>query len=608
VLPSADTYVTPDKPTSNYGSETTVETDDSPVQRILMRFVVDQVGSNEVTSAKLKLYGKNSSDKGGDFYRLDDSLPPWTEGQVTWATAPGTVGDAIASLGPVSSSKWYEVDLRSLITGDGTYNIAVTTTSSDGAGYSSKEGSSSYRPQLVITYDVPAETEPPTATIDSPATGDTVLGTVSVQATAADNVAVKKVEFFVDGTLTATDTSSPFSFQWDTTKTTNGSRALAAKAYDTSGNVGESSAVVVTVDNPPDLTPPSAPTLSATAKGPNTVELSWTASSDDTGVAGYDLYRGGTLIHSTSSTTYTNTGLTADTAYEYFVKAHDAALNYSDASNTVTVTTPKVSSVSFSFGIAGDLGANSKTAYSLSKLDTSGVSFFAAIGDLDYGEVSSPAAWCSYIKSHLPTLGSSFPFELVAGTHEDETIKEHAACLPDRLNSKIGPNAIYGGEYYFDYPASNPLVRVIMISPKLSIMGSSYSYSKGSAHYNFVASALDDAAAKGIPWTVVGHHMTSPGSDITNLFVAKKVDLVVYGHSHGYGRGSQLTTCSSGTSFDCVSDSGSDGVYPKNAGTIFLKNGSFGQGSPNGFTKFTVSADRIDAQFVGKTTDVWSIQ
>jgi putative Ig domain-containing protein/calcineurin-like phosphoesterase family protein len=267
------------------------------------------------------------------------------------------------------------------------------------------------------------------------------------------------------------------------------------------------------------------------------------------------------------------------------------------------------------------MGSNASTGASLKKLDSSGVDFFMAVGDLKYGTeggITSPAMWCDYVKSRLPTLGPNFPFELVAGNHEDEIIQQFADCLPDRLNSKIGPNSIYSGEYYFDYPPSSPLVRVLMISPALKIMGApTYEYTKGKPHFNFVAGAIDDARAKGIPWTVVGMHIDGIHSpDLTNMLVEKKVDLIIQGHDHGYKRGKQLAlkpgTCPtvSYSDPDCVVDDGTDRVFSKGRGTITLVNGSFGEGSPNGFTKFNMSADRIDAEFVNSTssfTDTYSI-
>lgn len=89
-----------------------------------------------------------------------------------------------------------------------------------------------------------------------------------------------------------------------------------------------------------DTTAPTAPTgLTASATSSSQVNLSWTASTDNVGVTGYDVFRGGVLIGSSTTTAYNDTGLSASTAYSYTVKAKDAAANISAASNTATVTT-----------------------------------------------------------------------------------------------------------------------------------------------------------------------------------------------------------------------------------------------------------------------------
>ncbi len=89
-----------------------------------------------------------------------------------------------------------------------------------------------------------------------------------------------------------------------------------------------------------DSTPPTAPTnLAATVTTATSATLSWTASTDNVGVTGYDVYRGGTLVGTAAGTTYTDTGLSPSTAYTYTVKAFDAAGNVSQASNSVTATT-----------------------------------------------------------------------------------------------------------------------------------------------------------------------------------------------------------------------------------------------------------------------------
>ncbi|WP_276979287.1 reprolysin-like metallopeptidase [Flavobacterium filum] len=89
-----------------------------------------------------------------------------------------------------------------------------------------------------------------------------------------------------------------------------------------------------------DTTAPTAPTnLTAAGTTQTSTNLSWTASTDNVGVTGYDVYRDGSLLASVTGTTYTATGLTASTTYSFFVRAKDAAGNVSGNSNTVSVTT-----------------------------------------------------------------------------------------------------------------------------------------------------------------------------------------------------------------------------------------------------------------------------
>jgi beta-lactamase superfamily II metal-dependent hydrolase len=97
------------------------------------------------------------------------------------------------------------------------------------------------------------DTEAPLTAITAPGAGATVSGTVSVTASASDNVGVTSVEFYLDNVLQSTDTTSPYSWSWNTTTATNASHSLTSKAYDAASNVGTSSVVSVTVNN---TTPP----------------------------------------------------------------------------------------------------------------------------------------------------------------------------------------------------------------------------------------------------------------------------------------------------------------------------------------------------------------
>ena len=94
-----------------------------------------------------------------------------------------------------------------------------------------------------------------------------------------------------------------------------------------------------------DAQAPTTPSnLIASGTTSNSVTLNWTASADDTGVSGYNVYLNNALKTTVTSTTTTITGLTASTAFSFFVKAKDAAGNISGASNTVNVTTAAASS------------------------------------------------------------------------------------------------------------------------------------------------------------------------------------------------------------------------------------------------------------------------
>lgn len=99
----------------------------------------------------------------------------------------------------------------------------------------------------------------------------------------------------------------------------------------------------ITLDGPGGSVDTQAPTvpgsLTATGKTSTTASLSWTASTDNVGVNGYDVYQGGTKVATSGTTSATVSGLTPSTAYAFTVRARDAAGNTSAASNTVNVTT-----------------------------------------------------------------------------------------------------------------------------------------------------------------------------------------------------------------------------------------------------------------------------
>ncbi len=645
--PAADATIKAGSPSTNFGGTARLEIDNKPLKHSLMTFEVSGIGSRTVTQATLRLFCVNGSPFGGRFHRVPDTS--WGERSVTWQNAPAADATPIATLGPVAANTWYEVDVTPLVVADGTFSLRTTSTSGNDAIYASKEAGAATAPRLVVTLATPPDTTPPSAAITMPADGATVSGTTGVDVTGSDDVGVASVDLAIDDVVQQTVTTEPYTFAWDTSSTSNGSHVLTAIAHDAAGHATTSSPVTVTVDNTPDTTPPSAPSgLSASAPAADRVDLTWTAATDDVAVTGYRIFRDGAQVAATGSTFYVDATVLPGRTYSYSVVAVDAAGNSSAPSDEATVTTPSAAA-GVSFAAAGDHGANVNTEASLAALDRSGVDFYLALGDLDYDQVDSDSAWCDFVKARLPTLGPSFPFQLVSGNHEEQNgpdgyVLNHAACLPDRMSS----TGTYAAEYRFDYPPSSPLVRVIMIGADLTIGNVSYDYVRGTARYTWLSDAIDGARAAGIPWVVVGMHKVclttggktcEIGTDLMNLLIQKRVDVVLQGHEHAYERSKQLALDPAGCpevpagSFDadCVVDDGQDGLYAKGAGTVFVIDGTFGResldqprsgdpeagyfasmnGTTFGFTRYMVTEDRLEARFVksvGSFTDGFDIE
>ncbi|HEV8623357.1 MAG TPA: metallophosphoesterase, partial [Acidimicrobiia bacterium] len=195
-----------------------------------------------------------------------------------------------------------------------------------------------------------------------------------------------------------------------------------------------------------------------------------------------------------------------------------------------------------------------------------------------------------------------------------------------------------------------------------------YSANPPSDHYRWLVDAIDGARAAGIRWVVVGmarncitagEKHCEIGPDVFNLLVERKVDLILQGHEHGYERSKQLASGPDCPAIPlgvpapaaCIADGGSSGVYTKGAGPVLVIAGTLGieqrpmypqdpeapdfvtlmggschtgvysisdgaallrDGAPcspsraPGFVKYTVSAQRISAEFVASTPRVFT--
>jgi hypothetical protein len=200
-----------------------------------------------------------------------------------------------------------------------------------------------------LTVNAVPDTTPPTISITAPTSGATVSNSVIVTATASDNVGVASVQFQLDGgNVGSLETSAPYSYVWDTTKSTNGSHTLAGIAKDAAGNSTTSTPVTVTVNNTPvDTTPPTisltAPANGATVSG--TVSITATAS-DNVGVTGVqfeiDGANAGSLVTTAPYSYLWNTTTASNGSHVVTARAQDAAGNMA-TSTAVTVTVSNTS-------------------------------------------------------------------------------------------------------------------------------------------------------------------------------------------------------------------------------------------------------------------------
>jgi hypothetical protein len=154
-FPAEDASLLSAEPSTNAGDDDTLQVDRRSESHFLLRFAVTGVSGLNVGDVRIRLTCMNSSDRGGDFRPTTTNA--WIEsgpGGVTWNTMPAfdAAAPPLASLGSVSNGRTYDVVLPAgYVTGDGSYSLIVTSTSSDGADYWSSEKGGTVQPQLIVT-------------------------------------------------------------------------------------------------------------------------------------------------------------------------------------------------------------------------------------------------------------------------------------------------------------------------------------------------------------------------------------------------------------------------------------------------------------------------
>jgi hypothetical protein len=159
------------------------------------------------------------------------------------------------------------------------------------------------------------------------------------------------------------------------------------KSKDASGNTGTSANQTFTTTAGADATAPSVPTgLVATATVAGQISLSWLASTDTptngqsaSGVAGYRIYRNGSVVGTASTLSFVDTNLSASTAYTYAIASYDVAGNQSVVSSSVSATTLALAKQSVTFSVTGLQGRSVPASYPLTVkvLDTTGSTVYS---------------------------------------------------------------------------------------------------------------------------------------------------------------------------------------------------------------------------------------
>jgi hypothetical protein len=144
--PAADVFVDSAKANTNNGQSTILRTLARPEQRSYLRFNVNGVNGQPVTRALLRVFANGSSTVGFQVQRVSNNI--WDENSVTYNNKPALDG-VVANSGAHGHSQWVTVDITSLITGDGIFSLAMTTTSTKAVSYPSDEANSN-RPQLIV--------------------------------------------------------------------------------------------------------------------------------------------------------------------------------------------------------------------------------------------------------------------------------------------------------------------------------------------------------------------------------------------------------------------------------------------------------------------------
>ena len=189
---------------------------------------------------------------------------------------------------------------------------------------------------------VEKDTTPPEVTIISPTSGSTVNELVTITCISSDKEGVEKVELWVDGqSIGVSDTTEPYSMEWNTTTYEDKSYTITVRSYDLNGNMKDSNPITLTVDNSGSY--PTPVELYPITYQDGSFNISWSQNNDND-FQSYTLYESQSEDMSDQTDIFTSTTLT-DTSfivesvekslYRYYQVVVNDTIGFSTKSNIV---------------------------------------------------------------------------------------------------------------------------------------------------------------------------------------------------------------------------------------------------------------------------------
>jgi fibronectin type 3 domain-containing protein len=272
------------------------------------------------------------------------AAPPVPTGLTATAVSSSQINLTWTASTGASGYKIYRAGVQIATTTGTTYAntglAASTTYCYTVAAYDTAGNNSAQSVSKCATTSASADTTAPSVpslTVSAASSSQINLSWTTSTDTGGSGLAGYKI--YRSGTLLTTTSGTSYS---NTGLAAGTSYCYTVAAYDNAGNnSAQSTSKCTTTTTTPDTTAPSVPTLTASAASSSQINLSWTASTDTggSGLAGYKIYRSGTLLATTTGTSYSNTGLAASTAYCYTVAAYDNVGNNSAQSASQCATT-----------------------------------------------------------------------------------------------------------------------------------------------------------------------------------------------------------------------------------------------------------------------------